>query len=77
MDTSGCLIGINTAIYSPSGANTGVGFAIPSGVVRNSVNQILEYGKVVRPALGLAFAPDQSSQTLGIKGEAKLSRMYQ
>jgi S1-C subfamily serine protease len=29
LDTSGCMIGINTAIYSPSGANTGVGFAIP------------------------------------------------
>ena len=32
------------------------------------MNQILEDGKVVRPALGLAFAPDQSSQTLGVKG---------
>ena len=36
----------------------------------SGVSQILEYGKVVRPALGLAFAPDQSSETLGIKGEA-------
>ena len=68
MDTSGCVIGINTAIFSTSGANTGVGFAIPGSVVRSSVNQILTYGKVVRPALGIAFAPDQSSESLGVKG---------
>eukprot|EP00195_Chlamydomonas_chlamydogama_P017384 CAMPEP_0202910480 /NCGR_PEP_ID=MMETSP1392-20130828/52167_1 /ASSEMBLY_ACC=CAM_ASM_000868 /TAXON_ID=225041 /ORGANISM="Chlamydomonas chlamydogama, Strain SAG 11-48b" /LENGTH=356 /DNA_ID=CAMNT_0049600607 /DNA_START=266 /DNA_END=1337 /DNA_ORIENTATION=- len=68
LDTSGCVIGINTAIYSPSGANTGVGFAIPADVVRSSVQQIIAYGKVTRPALGISFAPDQSSEQLGIKG---------
>eukprot|EP00955_Chlamydomonas_euryale_P008753 93338-Chlamydomonas_euryale.AAC.1 len=39
------MIGINTAIYSPSGANTGVGFAIPSHIVNASVEQIVAYGK--------------------------------
>jgi len=68
LDTSGCMIGINTAIYSPSGANTGVGFAIPSHIVNASVEQIVAYGKVVRPALGIAFAPDQSSEQLGVQG---------
>ena len=38
------------------------------GVVKSSVGQILAYGKVVRPALGIAFAPDQSSEALGVKG---------
>lgn len=68
LDSGGCLIGINTAIYSPSGANSGVGFAIPVDVVRSSVNQIIQFGKVVRPILGISFAPDQSSEQLGIKG---------
>ena len=68
IDTSGCVIGVNTAIYSTSGANTGVGFAIPAEVVRNSVEQIVANGRVVRPWLGLAFAPDQSSEVLGVKG---------
>lgn len=68
LDSGGCLIGINTAIYSPSGANSGVGFAIPVDVVRSSVDQIIQFGKVVRPILGISFAPDQSSEQLGVKG---------
>jgi hypothetical protein len=52
LDSGGCLIGINTAIYSPSGANSGVGFAIPVDVVKSSVEQIIEHGRVVRPVLG-------------------------
>lgn len=43
--------GINTAIYSPSGANTGVGFAIPADIVRSSVEQIIAFGRVVRPIM--------------------------
>lgn len=68
LDSGGCLIGINTAIYSPSGANSGVGFAIPVDVVKSSVEQIIEFGRVVRPILGISFAPDQSSEQLGVKG---------
>nr|AAB61311.1 htrA-like protein [Haematococcus lacustris] len=68
LDSSGCVIGINTAIYSPSGTNSGVGFAIPADTVRSSVTQILEFGKVVRPMLGIAFAPDQAVEALGVKG---------
>lgn len=52
--------GINTAIYSPSGANSGVGFAVPVDLIRSSVNQIIKFGKVLRPILGISFAPDQS-----------------
>ena len=65
--------GINTAIYSPSGASNGVGFAIPSNVVRSSVAQIIATGKVVRPVLGISFAPDASSEQLGVKGILVLS----
>ena len=55
-----CRSGVNTAIYSPSGANSGVGFAIPVDTLRRSVEQIIQFGKVVRPILGISFAPDQS-----------------
>ncbi|KAG2446636.1 hypothetical protein HYH02_008209 [Chlamydomonas schloesseri] len=73
LDSGGCLIGINTAIYSPTGANNGVGFAIPVDIVKSSVGQIIQYGKVTRPILGISFAPDQSSEALGIKGILVLS----
>ncbi len=63
----GCCAGINTAIYSPSGANSGVGFAVPVDLIRSSVNQIIQFGKVLRPILGISFAPDQSvEQVRGI-----------
>lgn len=68
LDSSGSLIGINTAIYSPSGANTGVGFAIPVDVVRSSVEQIIKNGRVVRPIMGISFAPDASVEQLGVSG---------
>lgn len=55
-----CAAGIATAIYSPSGANSGVGFAVPVDIISSSVNQIIKYGKVIRPILGISFAPDQS-----------------
>jgi S1-C subfamily serine protease len=73
LDSSGELIGINTAIYSPSGANSGVGFAIPSDTVKESVAEIIKNGRVVRPMLGIAFAPDSSTSNLGVNGILVLS----
>lgn len=57
--------GINTAIYSPSGANAGVGFAVPIDILKSSVAQIIKFGKVVRPILGIAFAPEASVEQVG------------
>ena len=56
------------AIYSASGGSNGVGFAIPIDSVVSSVNDLLKFGKVVRPILGIALAPEQASDTLGVKG---------
>jgi len=53
LDSSGRLIGVNTAIASPSGAYAGVGFAIPADTVRWVVPDLIEYGRVQRPGLGL------------------------
>ncbi len=50
----GELIGINTAILGPNGGNVGIGFAIPSNMVKNLVNQIIEFGEVRRGVLGVA-----------------------
>lgn len=53
LDSAGRLIGINTAIYSPSGANAGIGFAVPVDTVNRVVPQIIRQGRYVRPALGI------------------------
>lgn len=53
LDSAGRLIGINTAIFSPSGAYAGVGFAVPVDTVNRVVPQLINHGKYVRPALGI------------------------
>src|SRR5438105_12385604 len=51
----GEVIGINTAIYSPSGGSVGIGFALPSNTAKNIVQQIRENGHVTRGWLGVAI----------------------
>jgi S1-C subfamily serine protease len=68
LDSAGRLIGVNTAIYSPSGAYSGIGFAIPADEVNRVVPQLIRHGKVVRPTLGVRLAPDQMARHLGLKG---------
>jgi S1-C subfamily serine protease len=57
LDGNGRLVGINTMIASQSGAWSGIGFAVPSATVVRTVNQIIKYGKTIRPWLGLSLAP--------------------
>ncbi len=70
LDSQGKLVGINTAIVDPTGKGTssGVGFAIPMDSVEGLVEQILAYGRVVRPALGVTIAAPQLLQRLGQQG---------
>ncbi|MCB0652854.1 MAG: trypsin-like peptidase domain-containing protein [Saprospiraceae bacterium] len=56
LDSSGRLIGVNTAIYSPSGASAGIGFSIPVDVVKWVVPELIQYGKINRPSMGIEFA---------------------
>jgi len=49
----GELVGINTAIYSPSGGNVGIGFAIPSSLANRIMNQLIQYGQVRRGSIGI------------------------
>ena len=53
VNLQGELIGINTAILGPGGGNAGIGFAIPSHMVSNVINQIIEHGAVTRGLLGV------------------------
>jgi S1-C subfamily serine protease len=53
LDSAGRLIGINTAIYSPSGVNAGVGFAVPVDTANRVVPQLISRGKYIRPTLGI------------------------
>ncbi|MDM7463200.1 MAG: trypsin-like peptidase domain-containing protein [Tepidimonas taiwanensis] len=53
LDSAGRLIGINTAIYSPSGASAGIGFAVPVDTVMRVVPQLIATGRYIRPALGI------------------------
>lgn len=53
VNVKGELIGINTAILGPNGGNIGIGFAIPSNMMKNLVNQIIEHGEVRRGVLGI------------------------
>jgi S1-C subfamily serine protease len=53
LDSAGRLIGVNTAIYSPSGAYAGIGFAIPVDTVNRIVPQLIAYGQYLEPSLGI------------------------
>ena len=53
VDVEGRLIGINTAIFSRTGCNQGIGFAIPSGLARNVMDSLISYGSVARGYLGV------------------------
>ena len=57
VDLAGRLVGINTAIYAPSGGNIGIGFAIPSNMVQAIMRELIEHGRVRRGYVGLAVQP--------------------
>ena len=68
LDSKGRLIGINTAIFSPSGASAGIGFAVPVDTVKRIVPQLIEHGRVERPGLGIQIAEESVAARAGIKG---------
>ena len=57
LNSLGQLIGVNTAIYSPSGGSAGIGFAIPVNTVIEVVPQLIAFGKIMRPVLGWSWHP--------------------
>ncbi len=75
LDSMGRLVGVNTAIFSPTGASAGIGFAIPVNTVKAIIPQLLKYGRLYRPILGIETLAltDYWAKRLRVKGVAILS----
>jgi S1-C subfamily serine protease len=68
IDSAGRVIGINTAIASPTGSNAGIGFAVPMAHVRRIVPQLIEFGEVKRAGLGIHVLPEHLSRQWRVPG---------
>ncbi len=68
LDSTGRLIGVTTAILSPSGSYAGIGFAIPVDSVNWVVPELIAHGRVIRPGLAITIAPESISRRLGVEG---------
>ena len=70
VNMSGEVIGVNTAIITPTGGNLGIGFALPSNTATNVYNQLVEHGKVKRGAIGIRMQANVKPQALKALGSA-------
>jgi len=68
LDSAGRLIGVNTAIFSPSGSNAGIGFAIPVDIVNRIAPDLIRDGRVPTPGIGIVAANEDIATRLGIEG---------
>jgi S1-C subfamily serine protease len=68
LDSAGRLIGVNTAIISPSGSSAGIGFAIPADIVNRVVPELIKNGRVPTPGIGIVAASEAVATKLGIEG---------
>ncbi|MEM8526806.1 MAG: trypsin-like peptidase domain-containing protein [Bacteroidota bacterium] len=66
LNSAGELIGVNTAIYSPSGAYAGIGFSIPVDAVRTVIPDLIQYGKINRPTIGIYPYTQGGTQIEGV-----------
>ncbi|GJE00603.1 S1C family serine protease [Methylobacterium isbiliense] len=68
LDSAGRVIGVNTAIFSPSGASAGIGFAVPIDVVNRVVPDLIRTGRTPTPGIGIVAAQEEATAQLGIDG---------
>jgi S1-C subfamily serine protease len=68
LDSAGRLIGVTTAILSPSGSYAGIGFAIPADIVNRVVPELIRSGRVPTPGIGIVAASEAVSTRLGVEG---------
>ncbi len=68
LDSAGRLIGMNTAIYSPSGAYAGIGFAVPVQEINRVIPQLIRNGRLIRPGIGANLADARLVRRLGVDG---------
>ena len=71
LNAKGEVVGINTMILSPSGSSSGIGFAIPINAAKAAINDLVQYGRVSRPALGIVPLPigPELAQELGLPAD--------
>jgi len=72
LDSGGRVVGVNTAIISPSGSNAGIGFAIPMDIVNRVVQLLIRDGRVPTPGIGIVAVNEQDATQLGVEGIAIL-----
>jgi S1-C subfamily serine protease len=70
LDSAGRLIGVNTAIVSPSGAYAGVGFAVPVDTINEIVPLLIRDGRIERAGLGVSLLTDEQAARLGVRSGA-------
>ena len=68
LDSVGRLIGVNTAIFSPSESNAGIGFAIAVDVVNRIVPELIRNGQVPTPGVGIVAGDEAVATRLGVEG---------
>ncbi|MCS6921065.1 MAG: Do family serine endopeptidase [Elioraea sp.] len=70
---AGEVVGVNTAIFSPTGGSIGIGFAIPSAIAQNVVSQLREHGRIRRGWLGVRIqqVTDEIAESVGLPGGAR------
>lgn len=67
LDSGGRLIGVSTAIFSPSGASAGIGFAVPVDAVTRLVPQLIARGRAIQAGIGATFIPERFNAAIGVK----------
>jgi S1-C subfamily serine protease len=67
LDSGGRLIGVSTAIFSPSGASAGIGFAVPVDAVTRLVPQLISRGRAIQAGIGATFIPERFNGAIGVK----------
>ena len=68
LDSSGRLIGVNTAIFSPSGSSAGIGFAVPVDTINRVVPELIAKGRIATPGIGVVIGNEGLAAQLGIEG---------
>jgi S1-C subfamily serine protease len=68
LDSAGRLIGVNTAIYSPSGAYAGIGFAVPVEEINRVVPALIRDGRLIKPGIGATLVDERITRKIGIEG---------
>jgi S1-C subfamily serine protease len=75
LDKDGRLIGVNTAITSPSGGNVGIGYAIPVDTVNRVVTELIRTGRAPTPSLGIVVLRDRDTRALGFDKGAMIAEV--